>query len=41
MLEDTEETVQEDLEADGRGLCTVQHQTRDVKDYVWLNDLHL
>ena len=32
VLEDTEETVEEDLEADWRGLRSVQHETGDVED---------
>ena len=41
MLQDTEESVEEDLEANGRGVGTVQHQTGDVEHDVGLDNLHI
>ena len=40
MLKDAEQAIQEDLEADGRGMGPVQHQAGDVEDDVGLDHLH-
>lgn len=39
-LQDAEQTVQEDLEADGESLAAVQHQGGDVEGHVRLDGLH-
>lgn len=41
LLQDGEQAVQEDLEADGDGLRAVQHQAADVEHHIGVDDLHL
>lgn len=41
VLQHAEEPVEEDLEADGRRLRPVKHQTGDVEDGALLDYLHL
>lgn len=41
VLEDTKQPVKKNLQSDGGGLGTIQHQTGNVKNYVWLNYLNL
>lgn len=41
LFENGEESVQEDLKADGNGLGPVQHQAADVKHHAGVDDLHL
>lgn len=41
LLQDAEETVQQDLEPHRHRLRPVEHQTADVKHHVGLHDLHL
>lgn len=41
LLQNTEQTVQQDLQSDRHRLGPVQHQAADVKHHVGLNYLHL
>lgn len=41
LFENREQAVQEDLEADGDGLGSIQHQAADVKYHIGVDDLHL